>query len=135
MLKALAPALLGAWGAAAALVVLVGWMISPDVAATGVLGSGIVLVGTAAGLAALGFGLGVRAVEPGFVVVGASIFRAMAALLAGLVVQSVAAAPERPLWLSFLIVMAAVMAVEVIVTRRLLDPTPATTSPTEPHAP
>jgi hypothetical protein len=72
LLKALAPALLGAWGAATALVVPVGWVMSPEVAAAGVLGSGIVLVGTAAGLVALGFGLGVRAVEPGFVVVGAS---------------------------------------------------------------
>ncbi len=94
------------------------------------LGSGIVLVGTVAGLAALGFGLGVRAVEPGFVVLGASIFRATAALLAGLIVQKVSVAPDRPFWLSFLMVIAAVMAVEVMVSRRLLDaPT------TEPHAP
>lgn len=130
LLRTLGFALLATWGVATTLAVLGGWAISPDVAAAGVLGSGIVLVGTVAGLAALGFGLGVRAVEPGFVVLGASIFRAIAALFSGLIVQRVSVAPDRPFWLSFLIVIAAVMAVEVIVARRQLDaPT------TEPHAP
>lgn len=121
LLKGMIFALPAAWAVGAGLVVIGAWAISPDLAGSALLGGGIALVGTVVALAALAFALSIRGIEPAFAVLGASIFRAIAALFCGLFVQSASAAPDRPFWLSFLIVIGCVMAVEVVVSRRLLD--------------
>lgn len=121
LLKGMIPALSAAWAVGAGAVVIGAWVISPDLAGSALLGGGIALVGTVAALAALAFALTIRGLEPAFAVLGASIFRAVAALFCGLFVQGASAAPDRPFWLSFLIVIGCVMAVEVAVSRRLLD--------------
>lgn len=118
-------ALVVAWGLGTLVAVVGESLVSIDLVPTAVLGSGAALVGVAAGLAALAVGLARVRTEPGFLVLGASIFRVLTGLIMGILVQRTAGAPAQPFWMSFLIVLTAVLVAEVAASRRLLDPAAA----------
>lgn len=124
MLRALCAGSAAAWGIATAAVLLTAGLVQPALVESAAFGCGAALLGVAAGLA--GVVPAIRlAVDPGFAVVGGSIFRATAGVLAGLLIRSAADATPRPFWLAFLVVIAAVMAAEVAVSWRLLNLSPA----------
>ncbi len=124
LLKGLAAALLVVWAVATGGVAIVLAFAAPGLLSTAGLGAGAALLGIVTGLGAVFAGAALTAVEPGFLVLGASLVRMVAALGAGLVVQSTSGFPGRPLWLSFLVILASVMAAEAVVVRRLLDRRP-----------
>jgi hypothetical protein len=88
--------------------------------AAAALAGAAVMVGTLAGAAALALLAGSSAGDVSFLVLGVSVLRATAAVLAGLLARGAAGADARAFWVSFLLVMGCVMAAEVWAAARVL---------------